>query len=104
MGMVARVADGSLSNMVVPAEKPEETVQELAKKIMANSRGSLAAYKYLCNQGMRDTLERSLGLEAKSQYVNLSSEFYCPLGLAQHTQQLIYGIGCLFPQVALFLL
>ena len=78
------VADGSLSNMVVPAEKPEETVRELAKKIMANSRESLAAYKYLCNQGMRDTLERSLGLEAKSQYVNLSSEFYCPLGLAQH--------------------
>lgn len=85
MGMVVGgVADGSLANMVVPAEKLEEAVREMVKKIMANSRESLAAYKYLCNQGMRDTLKKGLELEAKSRYVNLSSEFYCPLGLAQH--------------------
>ena len=57
-----------LINMAVPAEKLEETVQELAKKITVNSWGSLAVYKYLYNQGMRDTLAKGLELEAKSAF------------------------------------
>jgi enoyl-CoA hydratase len=58
-----------LVNMAVPAEKLESTVQELAKKIMANSSEAVAAYKYLYNRGMRDTLQKGLQLEAESQFV-----------------------------------
>ena len=58
-----------LVNMVVPAEKLEETVQELAKKIMGNSLEAVAAYKYLYNHSMRDILEKGLELEAKSEFV-----------------------------------
>ena len=58
-----------LVNMVVPADKLEEAIQELAKKITANSLASLAAYKYLYNRGMRDTLDKSLELEVKSEFV-----------------------------------
>ncbi len=63
-----------LVNMVVPAEKLEDTVQELAKKIMANSREAVAAYKYLYNHGMADTLTKGLELEAKSQFVIRDTE------------------------------
>jgi len=57
-----------LVNITVPAEKLEETVQELAKKIMASSPESVAAYKYLYNRGMRDTMEKGLELEAKTKF------------------------------------
>jgi enoyl-CoA hydratase len=57
-----------LVNMAVTADKLEETVQELIKKITANSMESLAAYKYLYNRGMKDTLEKGLELEAKSEF------------------------------------
>jgi enoyl-CoA hydratase len=57
-----------LVNMAVPADKLEETVQELIKKIMANSLESLAAIKYLYNRGIRDTLEKGLALEAESEF------------------------------------
>jgi len=57
-----------LVNMAVPADKLEETVQELVKKLTANSIASLAAYKYLYNQGMKDTLKKGLELEAKSEF------------------------------------
>ena len=55
--------------IAVPAEKLEETVNELARKIMANSREAIAAMKYLYNNGMKDTLELGLELEAKSEFV-----------------------------------
>ncbi|HEX74968.1 MAG TPA: enoyl-CoA hydratase/isomerase family protein [Dehalococcoidia bacterium] len=58
-----------LVNMTVPAEKLEGTVQELARKIMANSLETIAAYKYLYNRGMRDSLEKGLELESKSKFV-----------------------------------
>ncbi len=58
-----------LVNLTVPAEKLEGTVQELARKIMANSLETIAAYKYLYNRGMRDSLEKGLELESKSKFV-----------------------------------
>jgi enoyl-CoA hydratase/carnithine racemase len=57
-----------LVNMAVPADKLEEATTELAKKIMANSLESLAAYKYLYNRGMRLTLEKGLELEFGSEF------------------------------------
>ena len=63
-----------LVNIAVPAEKLEETVHELARKIMANSLESIAAMKYLYNNGMKDTLERGLELEAKSEFVISDTE------------------------------
>jgi len=57
-----------LINKAVPKDKLEETVQELASKIMANSLDAVAAHKYLYNRGMRDTLGKGLELEAKSEF------------------------------------
>jgi len=57
-----------LVNIAVPLDKLEETVQELIKKITVNSEASLAAYKYLYNQGARDTLKKGLELEARSEF------------------------------------
>jgi len=58
-----------LVNMAVPAERLEETVKELAKKIMSNRHDSVAAYKYLYNQGMRGTMEEGLQLELEGDFV-----------------------------------
>jgi len=63
-----------LVNLTVPAEKLEGTVQELARKIMANSLETIAAYKYLYNRGMRDSLEKGLELESKSKFVITDTE------------------------------
>ena len=63
-----------LINMAVPAEKLEETVQELARKIIANSLETVAAYKYLYNSGFRDTLEKGLVLEAESEFDIMDTE------------------------------
>ena len=57
-----------LANMAVPAEALEEAVLELARKILANSRGSIAAYKYLFHCGMKGTLEDGLQLELESEF------------------------------------
>ena len=57
-----------LVNMAVPADKLEETTVDLAKKIMANSLESIAAYKYLYNHGVGLTLEKGLGLEFGSEF------------------------------------
>jgi len=57
-----------LVNMAVPLDKLEETVQELIKKISANSMASLAAYKYLYNQGLNETLKNGLEFEARSEF------------------------------------
>ena len=56
-----------LVNRAVPADKLEEATRELAEKIMANSPGSIAAYKHLFNRGAMRTLEE--GLELESQFV-----------------------------------
>jgi enoyl-CoA hydratase/carnithine racemase len=58
-----------LVNMVVPQEKLEGAVQELAKKVMANSREAIAAAKYLYNKSMKERLEKGLQLEATSEFV-----------------------------------
>jgi len=63
-----------LANMTVPAEKLGDTVQQLASKIMANSPEAIAAYKYLYNQGMRDSLQKGLELEAKTEFVISDTE------------------------------
>ncbi|MFC1995562.1 enoyl-CoA hydratase/isomerase family protein [Chloroflexota bacterium] len=57
-----------LVNSVIPADKLEESVKQLAEKIIANSLESIAAYKYLYNQGMKDTLKSGLELEAKTEF------------------------------------
>ncbi len=57
-----------LINMAVPAEKLEETVTELSRKIMANSLQAVAAYKYLYNNGIKETLGGALQLEEKSEF------------------------------------
>ena len=57
-----------LINKVVAANKLEETVQELARKILANSREAIAAYKYLYNYGMGGTLREGLKFEVKTKF------------------------------------
>lgn len=57
-----------LANMAVPADKLEEATQGLISKIMLNSLGSLAAYKYLYNRGQRATLEQGLKLEFTTEF------------------------------------
>lgn len=55
-----------LINKVVPAERLEEAALELAGKMLSNSRGSLAAYKTLINQGMKADLATGLKIEAET--------------------------------------
>ena len=55
-----------LINKVVPADKLEEATKELAEKMLSNSRGSIAAYKYLIDQGMKADLATGLKLEAEA--------------------------------------
>ncbi len=59
----------NLVNRVVPADKLEETVQDLARKIMSNSLESVAAHKYLYNRSIAYTLKKGLDLEAKSRFI-----------------------------------
>jgi enoyl-CoA hydratase/carnithine racemase len=58
-----------LINKVVPPEKLEEAAKELAEKMLSNSRGSLAAYKTLINQGMKVDLATGLKIEAETPIV-----------------------------------
>jgi len=64
----------NLINRVVPAEQLEKTVQELTKKIMANSLESIAAYKQLYYLGMAGTLEQGLEIEAETPFEIKDSE------------------------------
>jgi enoyl-CoA hydratase len=57
-----------LVNMAVPSEKLEETLKEMAQKIMANSQQSIAAYKHLYNTNESMPLDRSLELEFCSEF------------------------------------
>ena len=57
-----------LVNTAVPAGKLEETLQVIARKIIANSAGAIAAYKYLYNTNESLTLDESLKLEFNSDF------------------------------------
>jgi len=57
-----------LVNMAVPAEKLEESLQTMTKKIMANSQQSIAAYKHLYNTNEGMQLDKSLELEFGSEF------------------------------------
>ena len=57
-----------LINMAVPADKLEEALQNMAKKIIGNSAQSIAAYKQLYNANESMTLDKSLELEFGSNF------------------------------------
>jgi enoyl-CoA hydratase/carnithine racemase len=57
-----------LVNLAVPAEKLEEALQTMANKIMANSRESVAAYKWLYNTNESLPLDQSLALEFNREF------------------------------------
>lgn len=59
-------ATWGLANAAVPLAELDKTVQTLADKILANSRGSLAAYKTLYNQGIGKTVDNALAFEKSS--------------------------------------
>ena len=56
-----------LENRVVPAGELEDTVRKMADKILGNSLDTVAVYKYLYNQGMRDVVNKDLELELTHQ-------------------------------------
>jgi enoyl-CoA hydratase/carnithine racemase len=64
-GEAARIG---LVNSAVPADQLDDAVQEMADKILANSRGSIAAYKYLYRHGAATTLADALELELESTF------------------------------------
>ena len=57
-----------LINMAAPADRLEETLQTMAKKIMVNSAQSIAAYKQLYNANESLGLDKSLDLEFGSNF------------------------------------
>lgn len=57
-----------LVNLAVPAEKLEEALQTMTRKIMANSQESIAAYKQLYNANAGLSLDQALGLEFGSEF------------------------------------
>jgi len=57
-----------LVNMVVPGDKLEAAVKEMAQKILGNSREAIAACKYLYNQSQGDRLRAGLELETRSEF------------------------------------
>ncbi len=58
-----------LANRAVPLADLESAVHEVAVKILANSRGSIAAYKVLYNQGVGKTVAEAVEFEQKSRFV-----------------------------------
>jgi len=63
-----------LVNMAAPAEKLEEALQRTARKILANSAGSVAAYKHLYNANENMSLGKQLELEYASEFDILDTE------------------------------
>jgi enoyl-CoA hydratase len=57
-----------LINLACPADKLEEALETMAKRIMGNSPQSIAAYKHLYNTNEAMTLEESLDLEFGSEF------------------------------------
>jgi len=52
-----------LANLSVPLEDLEDSVNEMADKIMANSLDAVAAHKYLYNQSVKDFMTKGLERE-----------------------------------------
>jgi enoyl-CoA hydratase len=63
-----------LVNMAVPADKLNEALQTMVKKIVSNSEQSIVAYKHLYNTNESLTLEQSLELEFGSEFVISDTE------------------------------
>ena len=63
-----------LVNKVVPAEKLEEAVRDMAGKIMANSLEAISVYKYLYNRSMTDRIKKGLELEVDNRLVISDTE------------------------------
>lgn len=61
-------------NMAVPADKLEEALQNMVKKITANSPQSIMAYKQLYNRNETMTLDEALKLEFGSEFEISDSE------------------------------
>jgi len=57
-----------LINLACPADKLEQALDTMAKKIMANSPQSIEAYKHLYNTNEAMTLEQGLALEFNSEF------------------------------------
>lgn len=57
-----------LINLACPAEKLEQTLEIVAKKIMANSPQSIGAYKHLYNTNEGMTLQEGLALEFGTEF------------------------------------
>jgi enoyl-CoA hydratase/carnithine racemase len=57
-----------LINQAVPADKLEQALETMVKKIMANSPQSLLAYKHLYNTNEAMTLDQGLALEFGSEF------------------------------------
>jgi enoyl-CoA hydratase/carnithine racemase len=58
-----------IANSAVPLAELDAAVQKLAEKILANSRGSIAAYKTLYNQGVGKTVTEAVKFEKQSRFV-----------------------------------
>jgi enoyl-CoA hydratase/carnithine racemase len=58
-----------IANRAVPLAELDAAVQALAEKILANSRGSIAAYKVLYNQGIGKTVLEAVEFEKQRKFV-----------------------------------
>lgn len=58
-----------MANRAVPLTELDAAVQTLTEKILANSRGSLAAYKVLYNEGIGKTVTEAVEFEKQSKFV-----------------------------------
>ena len=73
--IIAREAERiGLVNMVIPGDKLEAAVKEMAQKILGNSREAIAACKYLYNRSQEDRLRAGLKLEAESDFTITDTE------------------------------
>jgi len=63
-----QAAEWGLANRAVPLAALDASVAELTAKIVANSAGSISAYKYLYNKGGVQTEADALELESKSEF------------------------------------
>jgi enoyl-CoA hydratase/carnithine racemase len=63
-----QAAEWGLANRAVPLADLEASVKELTDKIVENSAGSIAAYKYLYNKGGVQTEADALDLESKTDF------------------------------------
>jgi enoyl-CoA hydratase/carnithine racemase len=66
--MGGQAAEWGLANRAVPLAELEASVKELTDKIVENSAGSIAAYKYLYNKGGIQTEADALELENKTDF------------------------------------